>query len=187
MKKVILLQKIGHIDDHLLRKLKQNLERSFKTFNIAIEILTDQLPLLKSEYNVLRKQYDADKVKNRLKEHLMEQSCYRILGIIDRDIFSGSLNFVFGLADIPYKKKITLFALISLTRLKEEFYRRRDNPALYELRILKEAIHELGHTFGLGHCSQLCVMQFSNHLRNTDKKPHTYCETCSDHLRTIFE
>ncbi|MFX0029856.1 MAG: archemetzincin, partial [Candidatus Hermodarchaeota archaeon] len=81
----------------------------------------------------------------------------------------------------------TLFALISLTRLKEEFYRRKEDLALYDLRILKEAIHELGHTFGLGHCSHLCVMQFSNHLRNTDIKPPNYCETCLDHLMTFFE
>ena len=180
------MQKIGLIDEIVLEKLRKNLEISFKRFSIAVEILPNQLPLVKSEYNAERNQYDAEKVKSRLKEHLMEQNYYRILGIIDKDIFCNAYNFVFGLADIQCGKKITLFALISLTRLKEKFYNTEENHALYELRILKVAIHELGHTFGLDHCSKLCAMQFSNQLRELDKKPHTYCETCLAKLSSFF-
>jgi len=78
-------------------------------------------------------------------------------------------------------------ALISITRLREDFYRRPDNPALVELRILKEAIHELGHTFGLKHCDNQCIMRFSNHLGETDDKPPNFCKTCSNQLKETFK
>lgn len=187
MERKILLQKIGQIDKVSIEKLRKNLEMTFKKFNLTVEIIPNQLPLIKSEYNVNRNQYDAEKVKNRLKEHLMEQNYYRILGIIDKDIFCGTYSFVFGLADINWNKKITLFALISLTRLKENFYNRVENHVLYESRILKVAIHELGHTFGINHCSKVCVMQFSNQIKEMDKKTHTFCENCLVKLSTFFK
>lgn len=187
MKRKILLLRIGDIDQVVLEKLRQNLEKSFSRFNIEVEILPNQFPLTKSEYNTKRNQYDAQRIKNRLKKNLANQNYNNILGIIDKDLFFGPTNFVFGLADIAHRKKPPLFALISILRLKEEFYQKEKNPLLYELRVLKEAKHELGHTFGLGHCSQVCVMQFSNHIWETDTKPDTYCTYCLEKLYGFFE
>ena len=53
-----------------------------------------------------------------------------------------------------------------------------------EERILKETIHELGHTFGLKHCHNNCVMRFSNSLADTDKKPVKFCASCLKQLKT---
>jgi archaemetzincin len=51
-------------------------------------------------------------------------------------------------------------------------------------RALKEAMHELGHTFGLGHCADPgCVMWFSNTLAETDRKGAAYCARCEETLR----
>jgi len=105
---------------------------------------------------------------------------------MDVDIFSRFLNFVFGVADMP-KNKSFGSALISVTRLREKFYRRSENIAQFELRVLKEAIHELGHTFGLEHCENLCVMRFSNSLNDTDKKPPNYCEACLKKLNDFLD
>ena len=184
MKKIIYLQRIGDVDPRILIVLQKNLKLFFKKYNIKINILPDKLPLLESEY--YKKQYDALKVKKRLIKHVNNKNCYRILGVMDVDLFSRFLNFVFGVADMP-KNKFYGSALISVTRLRENFYRRSENVAQFELRVLKEAIHELGHTFGLEHCENLCVMQYSNSLDDTDKKPPNYCEACLKKLNDFLD
>jgi len=182
MKKIIYLQRIGDIDPRILIVLQKNLKWFFKNNNIKINILPEKLPLLESEYEPYRRQYDALKVKTRLIKHVNKKNYYRILGVMDVDISSRLLkkkhpNFIFGIADMS-KNKFFGRALISVIRLREKFYRRSENLAQFELRVLKEAIHELGHTFGLKHCENLCVMRFSNTLDDIDKKPPNYCEGC---------
>ena len=186
MKKIIYLQRIGDIDPRILIVLQKSLKWFFKKNNLKINILPEKLPLLESEYGSYRRQYDASKVKKRLIKHVNNKNYYRILGVMDVDIFSRFLNFVFGIADMP-KNKSFGSALISVTRLREKFYRRSENLAHFELRVLKEAIHELGHTFGLEHCENLCVMRFSNSLDDTDKKPPNYCEVCLKKLNDFLD
>lgn len=189
MKKIIYLQRIGDVDPRILIVLQKNLKWFFKKNNIKINILPDKLPLLESEYGLrqpYQRQYDALKVKKRLIKHVNNKNYYRILGVMDADIFSRFLNFVFGIADMP-KNKFFGSALISVTRLREKFYRRSENLAQFELRVLKEAIHELGHTFGLEHCENLCVMRYSNSLDDTDKKPPNYCEACLKKLNDFLD
>ena len=100
----------------------------------------------------------------------------RALGVVDVDIFAPGLNFVFGQADISGKR-----ALISLKRLRQEFYGLYRDEDLFLQRALKEAVHELGHTYGLGHCPDpSCVMHFSNSLPDTDLKGRNFCSFCQE-------
>ncbi|MFX0106166.1 MAG: hypothetical protein ACFE75_11835, partial [Candidatus Hodarchaeota archaeon] len=163
MKKTIGLLKIGEFDKSILIKLKKNLERIFEEFNISTSIIQETIPLDEAKYNPIRRQYDASKVLNSIIFYNQNKQYFRIIGIMDRDIFTSSLNFVFGIAMSPKfnTSRVTVMALISITRLREKFYRRPEIMDLFELRILKEAIHELGHTFGLGHCDKSCIMRFS--------------------------
>ncbi|MHA1477797.1 MAG: archaemetzincin family Zn-dependent metalloprotease [Promethearchaeota archaeon] len=177
MTKIIYLQRIGDIEPGILIILKKDLQWFFKKYGINIVIIPDQLPLLDFEYESIKRQYDAAKVKKRLINHVKNKNYYRILGVMDVDIFSKFLNFIFGIADLP-KNKSFGSALISVTRLREEFYRRIEDRAQFEKRVLKEAIHELGHTFRLEHCENLCVMRFSNSLEDTDNKPLDFCDLC---------
>lgn len=180
MKKTIGLLKIGDIHQSFLVKLKKNLERSFKGFNLSVNIIREVIPLEKVEYNSKRRQYNASKVLTKILYYTQNKQFFRILGVMDEDIYSKPLNFVFGLAMNP-KTRIPEFpvaALISITRLRETFYRRVENNTLFELRILKEAIHELGHTFSLEHCIKFCIMRFSNSLADTDDKPPNLCKDC---------
>ena len=102
----------------------------------------------------------------------------RILGVVDVDIFAPGLNFVFGEADITGGK-----AIISLQRLRQEFYGLSQDQDLFQERVLKEAVHELGHTYGLMHClNPACVMHFSNSLHDTDLKGWNFCPTCKVRL-----
>jgi archaemetzincin len=101
-----------------------------------------------------------------------------LLGIIDEDIFIPELNFVFGVADM-----IGDAAIISLSRLRQEFYGLSPDRDLFLTRAAKEAIHEIGHTCGLVHCTDpLCIMYFSNSLVDTDKKGPDFCPYCKKRL-----
>ncbi|MHA1489056.1 MAG: archaemetzincin family Zn-dependent metalloprotease [Promethearchaeota archaeon] len=188
MKKKIYLQKIGELEWSILIKLKKDLEWSLKQFSLSVKICPDEIPLTDLEFNPLRRQHDASIVMDRLINHVKNKQYFRTLGVMDKDIFSRFLNFVFGIAINPQKRflKFSGAALISITRLKETFYGRKEDIALLELRVLKEALHELGHTFGLGHCENLCIMQFSNSLVNTDEKPPKFCYTCLRELNDFF-
>ena len=102
----------------------------------------------------------------------------RVLGVVDVDLYAADLNFVFGEAD-P-KEGV---AVISLARLRQEFYGLAPNESLFHERILKEAVHELGHTYSLGYCPDpACVMHFSNSLKDTDIKKSSFCLKCHPRL-----
>ncbi len=188
MKKVISLQKIGDVEKIVLKKLKKNLNWIFKEFIDSVEISPDSFPIKESEYDPSRRQYDGSLILRRLLKYCGESNYFRTLGIIDKDIFSRLLNFVFGIAIIPKKHflKSPGASLIQITRLKEGFYNRPENKAQFELRVLKEAVHELGHTFCLEHCNNKCVMQFSNSLAEADEKPAKFCSSCSKKLKNLL-
>jgi archaemetzincin len=102
-----------------------------------------------------------------------------VLGVTGVDLTTPSLNFVFGLAD-----PATRCAIISLARLYPEFYGQPRDPRRFKERAVKEAVHELGHLLGLGHCPDpACVMAFSNSLADTDRKGPGFCNHCREWLR----
>ena len=182
MEKTIYLQKIGQVDPIILKQLKKTLKWTFKKYFDTINILKNPLPLLESYYNSSRKQYKASSILIQLIDSIKNKNEYSTLGILDKDLYSKTYSFVFGVA-----LEFNRVALISTTRLKESFYGRAENISLFELRIAKEAIHELGHTFGLKHCHKECVMQFSNSLAKVDMKPAKFCQTCSEKLKDLLE
>jgi archaemetzincin len=102
-----------------------------------------------------------------------------VLGITGVDLFVSELNFVFGLADPRHR-----CAVISLVRLDPASYGQRPNRRLSQERALKEAVHELGHLLGLGHCpNPSCIMFFSNRLTDTDRKGPGFCQACARALK----
>jgi len=102
-----------------------------------------------------------------------------ILGVANVDLSVPGLNFVFGLADPG-----SGCAVISLARLYPEFYGQPRHPQLFKDRALKEAVHEIGHLLGLGHCPDpACIMFFSNSLTDTDRKGPGFCAQCESNIK----
>lgn len=99
----------------------------------------------------------------------------RVLAVTEADLYAEGLNFVLGMAESQGRT-----AVISVFRLGlgADWETRR-------MRMLKEAVHELGHTLGLAHCPDAtCVMHFSNTLVDTDRKSHRLCAVCESKLDT---
>jgi len=169
----ILLKPIGDIDKSLLEELKDKLD---KAFGCPVETAFENFNLEKA-YDSRRKQYLGIKILSLLKKSGATKG-EKALGIVDVDLYSSGLNFIFGQADIADGT-----AIISLCRLRQEYYGSVPDEALFLERTTKEAIHELGHTFGLDHCSNAkCVMHFSNSLADTDWKQATFCSQCRPKL-----
>jgi len=104
----------------------------------------------------------------------------RRLVVTAADLFVPVLTFVFGEAQLGGSS-----AIVSLCRLDETFYGLPRRPKLLSERLLTEALHELGHTFGLRHCDDWeCAMASSHSVERIDLK-HSYCDECRAQVRRI--
>jgi len=180
MDKTIYLIRIGKVNQSIFLDLKNNLEVNYSEFNINVEFLRKRIKLRKKDFDRGKRQFRALKLLNRLVEKAKDKEYFRIFGVLDKDIYSKSYDFIFGLT-----KRGSSAALISITRLRESFYiesreiyKKIESKEKFEERVLKEAKHEIGHTFGLKHCHNICVMQRSDRLADIDRKSKEYCETC---------
>jgi archaemetzincin len=98
----------------------------------------------------------------------------RILGVTGFDLFVPVLTFVFGEAQVGGSA-----AVISSFRLREEMYGLTADAELLLERLTKEAVHEIGHTFGLRHCDDwTCAMASSNAVERLDIRTASFCERC---------
>ncbi|KXB02783.1 hypothetical protein AKJ45_03230 [candidate division MSBL1 archaeon SCGC-AAA261F19] len=135
---------------------------------------TLELTVPREAFNPDRGQYRASDVLRYLEESTRKSKATKILGVIGEDLYSSSLNFVFGQA-----RCLGSVAVVSLYRLDPAFYGQNPDDKLFGDRVAKEAVHELGHTFGLKHCrNSECVMSFSNSIVDVDRKQRFFCDDC---------
>ncbi|MEJ2249694.1 MAG: hypothetical protein P8Y70_04410 [Candidatus Lokiarchaeota archaeon] len=188
MKRLISLQKIGELDNKILINLRKALDWYLNKYNLHFIIDQKSIKLTRNEYDFLKQKYDASLILQNLFLKNSQANMFCSLGVMDKDIFKNYNNFVFGVG-IHFEYNIFKFpnlALISITRLKESFYNRPSNEIITIKRSLKEAIHELGHAFGLKHCKNDCVMKFSKEIIEADKKPLKFCIKCTKQLNDLF-
>lgn len=167
--KLVRLIPVGEVEEGLLRELASSLEE-------RLEVVAEVVPGIEvppAAYNAWRKQYFSTRILDAL--HGMEpNSRTYLLGVTELDLYVPALNYVFGEA-LPLRN----VAIISLHRLREEFYGGNANREVLVERMVKEAVHELGHVWGMRHCPDPdCVMFFSNSLADTDRKSDQFCPKC---------
>jgi archaemetzincin len=171
MRNEILLIDVGHVPTEIGDCLNLGLPKAF-----GLPCGSGRtLPHPSFAWNVRRSQYLADAILDRVDPG--GSACS--LAVADMDLYVSGLNFVFGLADKENRR-----AIIALPRLRQTYYGLPDDMNLFRRRVLKEAIHELGHVFGLRHCgNRRCVMSFSNSLADTDFKSLDFCSKCRRQLQ----
>jgi len=175
--KVLLQPVVSMIDNNTIYHLAKDISIEFK--NVKVTVAASIEPHTKAKvqfaFDNRRNQWDSFKLLEWILDNFNPTRGTKILGILDVDAYSAGFDFVFG--EAFYRGRV---AAVYLARLRQEFYGLDPNPSLFYGRLVKEAIHELGHVFGLRHCkNSRCVMHFSTSLLDIDTKRKNFCSDCA--------
>lgn len=131
-------------------------------------------------YNPGRRQYDANSLLTMISQRAPVDAV-RVIGMVRVDLYIPILTYIFGQARLNGYTGVA-----SLYRLRNEHYGLEPDYELLIDRFSKVIIHELGHTFGLIHCSNpVCVMRSSTYVEDLDQKYKQFCHRCRAELNRI--
>jgi len=137
-----------------------------------------EIPAVDFAYDAARRQYGSIAVLEMVLR-FCPGDAGKLLAVTERDLFVPVLTFVFGQAQLGGRA-----AVISLARLRQEFYGLAPNREVFVERAAKEALHETGHMFGLVHCAERsCAMSLATNVRQIDGKQAVFCAPCAARLR----
>ncbi len=171
--KLLQLLPIGNCDGRLLTELAPAMANLFR---IPTEVLQARLDP-EFAYHAERQQYHSSEILQEMQPYVGIDS-WRLLGVTAVDLYIPILTFVFGEAQIGGP-----CGLVSLHRLRQEFYGLPPDRDLLQQRLLKEAVHELGHTLDLTHCDDYqCAMAPSHAVEWIDLKDGILCDSCQSRV-----
>jgi archaemetzincin len=124
-------------------------------------------------FNPERKQYDGNKLLMEVETRFASDN-EKIIALFNVDLFIPILTFIYGQAFLNGR-----CGIVSGYRLRNEKYGLTADDKVFSERLIKEIIHELGHTFGLKHClNPVCVMRSSTYVEDIDQKGGAFCSAC---------
>ena len=167
--KLLQLLPIGNLDGGLLMEMAPALA---EVFHMPAEILGTRLDPGFC-FHPERQQYHSSELLHAMQRYVGPDS-WRVLGVTMVDLYIPILTFVFGEAQMGGP-----CGLVSAHRLRQEFYGLPSDREILRQRLLKEAVHELGHTLDLTHCNDYqCAMAPSHAVEWIDLKDGLLCEAC---------
>jgi archaemetzincin len=157
-----------------------------ETFHASVEIVNATIDLA-SFYDESRVQYNSTQILEYLQRNNSTNGLTeahgalspKLLAILPQDLFIPILTYVFGEAELDGP-----VAVVSYYRLMNERYGLPQDRNLLAARLRKEAVHELGHAYGLIHCpNQQCVMHTSTYVEDIDLKGSKFCVECDSAIK----
>ena len=166
---VIAVSPIGDVSPEHVRAARAEIEQLFGYSTETVRLLDD----LSFAYSDERRQYHSTLILDKL-ARLSPRRVIKVLGIARVDLYIPILTHVFGEAQLGGTA-----CVISTCRLEEGPTLPPDAASL-TARIVKEAVHELGHTFKLRHCREkTCIMHYCRSVADVDRKSRHFCRYCS--------
>ena len=164
----IIISPIENIAVCNYQSLGQEIHRTFG-FKTEIKSLLQDVNFA---YDLTRDQYHSTAILEKLAS-TSPPSATKIVAITHVDLFIPILTHVYGEAQLAGKACIvSTFRLqegLSITNIEKEF----------ENRVVKEVLHELGHTFNLRHCDdKSCTMHYCRSIKDVDRKTDQLCRYC---------
>jgi archaemetzincin len=165
---IILISPIGETNTELIEAIAGEVKRVFGFATETRSIIADLSPALDQN----RQQYNSTLILGWLAAEVPPQ-VLKVLAVTQVDLFIPILTHVYGEAQLGGTASI-----VSTYRLNEggsgvNIARK------YIDRIVKEAIHELGHTFNLRHCpEEACIMHYCRNEDDVDRKSDQLCRYC---------
>jgi archaemetzincin len=158
-------------DPGLGGELLENLEREIRKF-FGLE--TDLRPLIEEQDlwpDPIRRQVHSTPVLETL-SILSPPEALKVLAITKLDLFIPILTHVYGEAQLGGKA-----CILSTYRFTDGIHSATE---AFGCRIVKEALHELSHTFNLRHCRDpVCIMHYCRSMREVDRKSSQLCRYCA--------
>lgn len=159
---------IGAVDANLCSAVVNEAENRFGLRCRVVSMLDS----IEFAHNEQRDQYHSTSILDRL-AMAAPDGAVKLVGITREDLFIPILTHVYGEAQLGGKA-----CIVSTWRLSEMAYPSRHGSVL-QARIVKEAIHELGHTFNLKHCPERsCIMHYCRRIEDVDHKSDAFCRYC---------
>ncbi|MGA8181493.1 MAG: archaemetzincin family Zn-dependent metalloprotease [Desulfobacterales bacterium] len=164
----IIISPIDNIEAGIHTSIGREIHRTFGFH-------TEMKPLLEDvnfAFDPGRGQYYSTVILEKLAIRLPAQNV-KVIAITQVDLFIPILTHVYGEAQLAGRA-----CIVSTFRLKEGLSP-VNIPENYEKRLVKEALHELGHTFNLRHCrDKSCIMHYCRSIRDVDRKSDQLCRYC---------
>lgn len=166
--KTIVIAPVGDFDPELVAAIGRAIERVFRTAVRVEPILSD----LSFAFDPERRQYLSTAILRALAE-TAPPDAYKVLALVRVDLFIPILTFVYGEAQMGGGNCVlSTFRLNSVPGAREGGEGRI-------VRTVKEALHELGHTFRLRHCPDpACLMHYCRSEADVDRKSSDLCRYC---------
>jgi archaemetzincin len=187
-RRVIYLQALGPFPEQQspsLEKLRQYAAHFYQMEVTALAPVSIDASVFTTRTNSMtgRQQILTGDVLRWLKEKLPADA-FCLVAITMEDLYpESSWNFVFGQASVTERVGVYSFA-----RYDPAFYgeaRGKDYQNLILRRSVNVLTHETSHIFGLAHCIYFsCVMNGSNHLQESDRRPLHLCPVCLRKLQS---
>ncbi|MCK5134577.1 MAG: archaemetzincin family Zn-dependent metalloprotease [Bacteroidales bacterium] len=169
----IILISCGLFENDLTGRIEEDISHEF---HYPVHLEECNLDLSRF-YNPGRRQYNANGILKVLLD-VAPREAVKTMGLLRVDLYIPILTYIFGQAALNGNSGIA-----SLYRLRNELYGIQPDNALLIDRFSKVIIHELGHSFGLIHCTYpVCIMRSSTYVEDLDQKEKHFCYNCQAEL-----